>query len=199
MVLVRDTEQLADHQRRQRERECLDQVDRPGPGQHPVDQVVGHPLDGRAHGLDTFDGERTGDHPADARVVGVVHVEEGRRVLGGGLPEGLVQVGEARPGGVDAEARVAVQGPLVLVAGDEPVHAAVPQPDPGDRLLGVQSHHRRGRSERTPGHPAARGIGKSGTASSCVSAGVWVMTLLGGGKEAEDIEPREPDNSPSDG
>lgn len=51
----------------------------------------------------------------------------------------------------------------------------------------------------TNGHPAARGIGKSGKVSSCVSTGALVMTLLGGGKEAEDIEPGQPDNSPSDG
>src|SRR5690606_24398048 len=57
VVVVRDAEQLADHQRGHRQRQRLHQVDRPGTGEHGRDVVVDDLLDPRRERLDALDGE----------------------------------------------------------------------------------------------------------------------------------------------
>lgn len=53
---------------------------------------------------------------------------------------------------VGADPRIGQQRPLVLVAGDQPRGAAVPQPPPADRSLGLQCVPAAGRTgSRTPG------------------------------------------------
>ena len=89
VVGVGHAEQVADHQGGHGQGESLHQVDRGGAGQHLVDQVVHDPLDRRAQRLDPLDRERGGHHPAQPGMLGVVHVDECRRLH----PESVMRAG----------------------------------------------------------------------------------------------------------
>ncbi|WP_232241201.1 hypothetical protein [Kutzneria sp. 744] len=94
MVRVRHAEQLADDQRRHRQREVGDQVGGLVAGQHVVDQAVDDLLDARPHGLHPLDHEVAGQHLAVPVVLGVVHRDERPAVLAPGQDGGRLR-GEA--------------------------------------------------------------------------------------------------------
>ena len=74
---------------------------------------------------------------------------------------------------VDADPRVGEQRPRLLVAGDQPRGAAVPDPHPGQRFGLAHLEHLRRRRERAA---AVRSIGYSGTADTVSSASVSDMS-----------------------
>src|SRR6266516_1457109 len=98
-VLRRDTEQLADHQDRQREGERLVEVCRLRPLLHRVQQIIGYRLSERPQQLYAARSERPGDQATLLRVLRRVAIDLGidEQVIVCGDP------GHVRPGYVLAE------------------------------------------------------------------------------------------------
>ncbi|MFC4507771.1 MULTISPECIES: hypothetical protein [Streptomyces] len=147
VVLVRDAEQVADHQRGQGQGELFHQVGgRSLPG-HLVQQLHGQALDPGPHRVDALDHELPGERLAHMGVHRfVVVLEEAARALRLPLPP----AGEGRHprtgAGVGAEGAAAQDRAGVLVAGDEiGVEPAVVDGDGAEALLGAALKVRRGR------------------------------------------------------
>jgi hypothetical protein len=137
VVGVRHAEKFADHQGRHGQRELAHEVGRLGATQQIVDQAVDDLLHGRPEHVHPLDGERRHDHPAQPGVFRVVHGAEADRVLTS-CPQARARVGVAGPLEVGTHPGIGEQGALVGVPGDQPRRRAVPQPDPGDGLLGLR-------------------------------------------------------------
>ncbi len=80
-VFVRHPQQLADHQRRNRQGQRGDQVGGLRTGQHRVDVVVGDLLDGRAQTFHALERERLRQHPPETGVLFAVGSEDRPRTL----------------------------------------------------------------------------------------------------------------------
>ena len=128
-VFVRHAQQLADHQRRHRQCQRGDEVGGLRPGQHRVDVVVGDLLDGRPQTFDSLEGERLRQHPPESGVLFAIGGEDRSRTLVHRGQHALVPVRKAGPPVVDADPGIGEQLAHLLVAGDEPRRAAVPDPD----------------------------------------------------------------------
>jgi hypothetical protein len=137
-VGVGDAEQLADHQAGDRQRECLDQVDRLGCGLDRVEVLGDDPVDvGLQVLLHGLRGEAAGEQPAEQAVVRLVHEHEAGVELAAGVVRvvGLVVGQGVVPGAVGAHPRVGEHGAALVEAGDEPADEAVREADAGDRRV----------------------------------------------------------------
>jgi hypothetical protein len=171
VVLGRHAEDLADHPHGQGKGQLRDEVGRPGPGEHRVDELVGDLLDDRPGRLDPLGGERARHHPAVAGVHRRVGVEHRAGTVGDGRGHALVPVRVAAHPLVDADARVGQQRPLLGVAGDDPRRAAVPDPHPRQRLVGRTPAQLGRRVERAAGLPRDRELHDLLVGRHCVGHG----------------------------
>lgn len=116
VVVVGHAEQLADHQRWDRQREVPYQVGA-RPGEHRVDVPVGDPLDGRSQRLHPSHGELADQEPSQPCVLFAVQLDHRARgrvapVVGG------QHVHRSRAAG--AQPGIREHAPDVLVAADQP-------------------------------------------------------------------------------
>ena len=130
MVLVGHPEHVADHAGGYRKGEFGDHVGGLRTGEDLVDALVGDLLDHRPQALDTPEGERFGQHPAEAGVLLGIGGEHRPGPLVDGRQHVLVPVREALAAVVDADTRVREQRPGHLVPRHQPRCRSVPDPHP---------------------------------------------------------------------
>ncbi|PRY39509.1 hypothetical protein CLV43_10792 [Umezawaea tangerina] len=152
VVVVGDAQQLADHQRRHRQRQLAHQVRGPGPGEHGVDPLVHDRLHPRPQRLHPAHRELPEHRPPSHPVLGRVHRRQ-RLPTPWPHPPTRHQPRVVRVVPVGAEPRIGQHRPHVLVPRHRPRPPVLDQADLGDGLLLPDPRVLLGREERAcPGH-----------------------------------------------